>query len=55
MSKYVNVAIIFSVIKELQLSDRDWVCKSCGCVIDRDYNAAKNIRDEGLRLLALIA
>ena len=41
--------------KELQLSDRDWVCRSCGCVIDRDYNAAKNIRDEGLRLLALIA
>ncbi len=36
---------------ELQLSDREWVCKECGCVIDRDYNAAKNIRDEGIRLL----
>jgi len=41
--------------KELQLSDREWICKSCGCVIDRDYNAAKNIRDEGLRLLGLVA
>lgn len=41
--------------KELQLSDREWVCKNCGCIIDRDYNAAKNIRDEGLRLLGLVA
>lgn len=41
--------------KELQLSDREWICKTCGCVIDRDYNAAKNIRDEGLRLLGLVA
>ena len=38
--------------QELQLSDRIWICKSCGSVIDRDYNAAKNIRDEGVRLLA---
>ena len=36
---------------ELQLSDREWVCKSGGSVIDRDYNAAKNIRDEGIRIV----
>ena len=41
--------------KELGLSEREWTCESCGCTIDRDYNASKNIRDEGLRLLALIA
>jgi len=41
--------------RELQLSDREWICKSCGSIIDRDYNAAKNIRHEGIRLLKLIA
>lgn len=39
---------------ELQLSDREWICKSCGNVIDRDYNAAKNIRNEGIKLLGLL-
>ena len=36
---------------ELKLSDREWICSECGSVIDRDYNAAKNIKDEGLRVL----
>ena len=37
--------------KNLKLSDRQWVCPDCGKVIDRDYNAACNIRDEGIRIL----
>lgn len=33
----------------LKLSDREWVCPGCGCLVDRDLNAAKNIRDFGIR------
>jgi putative transposase len=35
--------------KDLKLSDREWVCEGCGCVVDRDLNAALNIRDFALR------
>ena len=38
--------------KQLKLSDRQWTCPQCGEVIERDYNAALNILDEGLRILS---
>ena len=36
-------------IKELTLQDRVYKCE-CGLTIDRDLNAAINIKNEGLRL-----
>lgn len=36
----------------LKLSDREWICTACGSILDRDLNAAINIKREGLRILA---
>lgn len=39
--------------KELTLNDRNWICQECGKVLDRDINAAINIKKEGCRILGI--
>ena len=40
---------------KMPLNVRSWVCDNCNARHDRDHNAAKNIRAEGLRILAGLA
>ena len=39
-----------SLKADLDLSDRVYTCQSCGLKIDRDLNAALNLRQEGFRI-----
>ncbi|MGW2654738.1 RNA-guided endonuclease InsQ/TnpB family protein [Streptomyces sp. NPDC001478] len=39
----------------LDVSVREWACAECGAVHDRDVNAARNLREEGMRLYWLVA
>ena len=38
---------------DLSLADRVWECPRCGQEVCRDLNAARNIRDEAIRLMAV--
>lgn len=36
---------------ELSLKDRVYICPNCNSVLDRDYNASINLKNEGIRIL----
>ena len=38
-----------AINKELQLKDREWTCSSCNTLLDRDVNAACNIKSFALK------
>lgn len=38
-----------SINKELQLKDREWTCSNCNSLLDRDVNAAINIKNFALK------
>ena len=40
-----------AVRRDLTLADRHWRCEACGVEHDRDVNAARNLEQQGLRLL----
>ncbi|MBD1815314.1 RNA-guided endonuclease InsQ/TnpB family protein [Microcoleus vaginatus] len=50
-SKTCNVCL--NRVDNLTLDVRAWSCQRCGILHDRDVNAAINIRNEALRILAL--
>ena len=41
--------------RSLKLSDRMWSCPNCQKTVDRDFNAAVNIKDFGLGLRPSVA
>lgn len=43
-----------NVNSDLKLQERTWICPSCGKRIERDLNAAINIKNQGLTLLGII-
>lgn len=46
-------SVCLNQVGSLPLDVRSWQCQNCETKHDRDVNAAINIRDEGLRILAL--
>jgi putative transposase len=44
-----------NVKETLLLSEREYICEKCGMVIDRDFNAAINLRNYGLNKIGVVS
>lgn len=42
-----------SIKKQLKLSEREYICEECGCVIDRDLNASINLMKYGVKSIGI--
>ena len=42
-----------NINKELTLADREWTCKGCGTLLNRDVNAAVNIKNFALKKMSV--
>jgi len=40
---------------DLKLSDREYICENCGQVLDRDLNAAVNLKNYGLNKIGMVS
>ena len=47
-----NCSVCNTINQGLTLKDRKWTCRSCGTEHDRDINAARNILEQGLKILS---
>ena len=52
-SKTCNVCNYIN--QDLTLKDREWTCKSCNTVHDRDFNASINIKKQGLKMICCVS
>ncbi|MDO4501199.1 MAG: transposase [Erysipelotrichaceae bacterium] len=43
-----------SINHDLELNDRTWRCSKCGEILDRDINAAINLRNEGIKIIKTV-
>jgi len=43
-----------NIKEDLKLSDREYVCENCGLVINRDLNAAVNLKNYGLNKIGMV-
>lgn len=47
-----NFGCVIYANNEITMKDRIYICPSCGHVMDRDHQAAVNLKEEALRIIS---